>query len=81
MLVLLTYPFDFRVELSQMLIQHSLVYPQDLLLDGECHIDDVELGEKSIRDNVPTAARRTHRYHQLHLLYVFFHLLLAVVPS
>lgn len=39
----LTYPLHFGVEVTKMLIQHRSVYPDDLLLDWERHINYVEL--------------------------------------
>ena len=41
--VVLTYPLHFGVEVTKMLIQHRSVYPDDLLLYGERHINYVEL--------------------------------------
>ena len=58
--VLLTYSFHLGVEVTKMLIQHRSVYPDDLLLHWERHINYVELRQQTICNDVPTTSRGTH---------------------
>lgn len=57
-----TYSLHLRVEFADVVMQHWPVYPHDLFLGRERHVDDVELGQQPIRDNVPPTSRRTHRH-------------------
>lgn len=50
------------MELADVVMQHGPVYPHDLFLGRERHVDYVELGQQPIRDNVPSASRRAHRH-------------------
>lgn len=63
-----------------MVMQHRPVYPHDLFLGRERHVDHVELGQQPIRDHVPPTSRRAHRHQQLQLLDEHLRLLLPIVP-
>lgn len=61
----LTYSFQLGMELGELLIQHRFEDARNLFLRWKSHVDVVELGEQSIRDDVAASARWSHRRDQL----------------